>query len=136
MSGTIVHTKKCSGINQKPDDCNVSCDYTFTEDTSALRVVRAIDQDTVGIAQPSLPIENATALGVTSNSVLTGKEGEIITFGELEDPFFNFPASQPLFLGNDGLITATPPTMGVLTQIGHGMGPGKIFINIQDPICL
>lgn len=81
-------------------------------------------------------VDNATVFGITSTAGLAGENVQVIEFGEVEDASFNFPLNAPLFLGANGKVTDVPPVTGVLTQIGHSLGAGKIFLNIQDPICL
>jgi len=102
---------------------------------SATNVVRATSPTNVTLASPDT-IVNATVLGLATSATAIGGTTPVVTYGEFEDGSFNFPLNAPLFLSPTGMVTDIPPTTGVLTQLGYSLGTGKIFLNIQDPICL
>ena len=102
------------------------------ENISALRVVRQSDKDTIVTADSST-YTNSVPLGVSISSGATGVDIEVIQRGQINDFFFNFALNEPLFLGSNGMITVTPPTSGFVTQIGHGLGAGAIYIDLQKP---
>lgn len=77
-----------------------------------------------------------SVVGVAINSATTGNEVEVKTNGELQDSFFAFPFGDKLFLGVNGDITNTPPVNGTQVCIGHSLGIGAIFINIESEIIL
>jgi len=109
---------------------------TADESISALKLLQGTSNTNVSKAEPNITFIEATVLGLACNAGTTGDNIEVATYGEVSDPSFNFGVNEMLFLGPDGTITATPPTTGVLTRIGYGLGPGRIFLNIEDPICL
>ena len=75
-------------------------------------------------------------IGVALNTASIGDEVEIQTEKEIKDPFFNFSLGEKLFLGVNGEITNVPPMTGTHVCIGHGLGSGAIFINIESEIVL
>lgn len=109
--------------------------FTALEVISALKLVKADGIGTILKGFNNGTYEDAKILGVSLNALSVGAVGPVLLFGLLEDPFFNFPINAPLYLGLDGEITLTPPASGVYTVIvGKGIGPGAIFIDIQEPI--
>lgn len=118
------------------DAKRLSDDKTCGEDISALKLVRAINDDEVVLAKPDT-FSTSKVLGIAIQAGLTGEAITILLFGKVSDPFFNFPVNDPLFLSNNGEITNVPPVLPLQiysTNIGHSLGSGAIFINISDPI--
>jgi hypothetical protein len=109
---------------------------TCAVDISALQLVKAINDSEIAIATPD-DFSNAKVLGMALTAGTTGNQIEILLFGKLEDPFFNFTVNQPLFLKDNGVtsnVAPTLPTENFNTTIGHSLGTGAIFLNIQEPI--
>lgn len=105
-----------------------------SENISALKLVYA-DVLNCYLADNSDEIK-ASIVGVALNGAIIGQEVEILTGGELKDIFFTFALNEKLFLGLSGEITNIPPTNGFSVCIGHGLGSGAIFINIESEIVL
>ncbi len=103
------------------------------ETISALKLVVAVNDERVEIAEPD-NYNNSKVLGVAITGGNVNDEINIVTFGELKDSFFNFTLNEPLFLEANGTITETPPTTGFVVTIGHGLGSGAIFVNINEQI--
>lgn len=103
------------------------------EDISALKLIYQTDINTVEFADSTTYTESVV-LGLSLNSAVTGNDVEILTYGQHDDAFFNFSLNEPLFLGSNGNITNVEPATGFVTQIGHGLGAGGIFIDIKRPI--
>lgn len=125
LCGILETLQNGDGPNEKVTDSVIS----------ATCLVRATSPTNVDVGQPDTVV-NATVFGMATTAAVAGATTQVIEFGEVEDASFTFPLNAPLFLGVSGKVTDIPPTSGVLTQIGHSLGNGKIFINIQDPICL
>jgi hypothetical protein len=105
-----------------------------SENISALKLVYA-DVLNCYLADNSDELKTSV-IGVALNGANIGEEVEIKTSGELKDIFFNFSIGEKLFLGANGAITNTPPSSGYHVCIGHGLGSGAIFINIESEIVL
>lgn len=118
-------------------DIPLTISKIYAEIISALKAVTSISSTEVVKAEPDT-FTNAKVLGITLNGGITGFEGELIILGVLADPSFNFPVNDLLYLGTDGLITNVAPALPTVfsTTIGHSLGLGSIFINLQDPIAL
>ena len=106
-----------------------------TETISALKLVVPVDKDRVEIAEPSV-FADSMVLGVATTSGNNGDEIKVTTYGEIEDAFFNFPVNDLLYLGNNGTITNVAPSDPFHVSIGKSLGPGAIFIDIEQPIAL
>ena len=104
-----------------------------SEDISALRLVVATSETNIKLADKDL-YEDSKVLGLSITSGLTGENVKIITFGQVKDSFFTFTLNEPLYLGDNGIISQSPALLGFSTTIGHGLGNGAIFIDIQEPI--
>ena len=46
--------------------------------------------------------------------------------------FSGLSAGQPVFLGTDGFVTQTAPTVGLLQRIGRAMTSNKVFVSIGE----
>lgn len=103
---------------------------------SALQVVKLINADEVAIGSRNT-YNNSLILGIALNAAPSiGLNVKVQTFGVLEDPFFNFPLNDLLFLGLNGTITNVEPVNGTRTMIGKSLGSGAIFISITEPVIL
>jgi hypothetical protein len=110
--------------------------FKATTAMSALRLVKADSLTHVGLATNNSTYEAAQAIGVTLNAAGAGADVDVLLFGKLEDVFFTFPLGATLFVGTNGNITDVAPSSGFLTQIGHALGTGAIFINVEPPVSL
>jgi hypothetical protein len=106
---------------------------TCAEVISALKIVRAIN-DTEVVLADNLTYTNCKALGIALQAGNIGTEIDILLLGKVTDPAFTFTINEPLFLTAGGVITSTPPSNNFSVNIGHSLGNGAIFININEPI--
>lgn len=120
-------------IPKKKDTSSTIVSKIASETISALKLVTSISPTNVELANPD-NFENSKVIGVSIEGASTGQKFKILEFGELADPFFSFALNSPLFLGLDGVITDTPPSSDFNVTIGHSLGNGAIFIDIQEPI--
>lgn len=106
--------------------------YVASETISALRCINLISEIECKNGS-DVSYEDARITGISLTSGNTGQSVDVQTFGILEDAFFTFPIYAPLFCGANGEITSNS-TGNFLTQIGHSLGVGAIFINIRETI--
>lgn len=86
----------------------------------------------VELADKDNPIHAFNIIGM---SVSSGSEGSIIlvqTGGTILNGNWTWNENMPLWLGNNGDITQTPPETGFLMQIGIALSPSKILLEIQE----
>jgi hypothetical protein len=103
--------------------------FTASENIPALSLVYIYSDGTIRKGQTTTSAQ-ALVVGVTSASVAAGGAVLVQLFGELDNPAFTFSPNLSLFLNNNGVISATPPTTGFLMPIGQSLSVGSIFINI------
>jgi hypothetical protein len=109
--------------------------YRASTTISALKAVTAINANEIKYATKIGSVEDATVLGITLTGGGSTDPIFIQTDSELRDDFFNFPLGTMLFLGLNGEITADVPVPNEYrVKIGHSLGPGAIFISIEEPI--
>lgn len=106
------------------------------ETISALKVVKADSATTISLASSNSTNLVAQGLGVALQAGLFDDQIDVLYFGQLDDASFNFTLNAPLFLGLNGAITETPPVVGICKKIGHSLGLGSIFININQTVVL
>ena len=123
-------------LDQVPlPDKDTELDVEALENISALRVVRAVNATQVLKADTTDTFVEARALGVSVEAITSGAKGTVKFFGAIEDASFTFAAGAPLFLTQDGFFSDTQDPLSIFnTTIGHGLGPGAIFIDLQEPI--
>jgi hypothetical protein len=96
-----------------------------------------VGPNTVVLADPSGPTDlDATVLGLTLNTALNGDSVVCLLLGAYADPSFTFAENATLYLGANGLLTATEPVVGFMTRVGWGLGSGEIFLSLENPIIL
>ena len=107
------------------------------ENISALQLVYLSDSDTFMVADND-NYPTAVCAGIALNAATIGSSLDVQLFGKHEDPFWNFTLNEPLFLSDSvaGQTTETEPTNNHLVRIGHSLGSGAIFINIEDPVII
>jgi hypothetical protein len=105
----------------------------LSENISALKLVSAINLTEIKVSEPDT-FENSKVIGIAIEGGTTGEKKKILEFGELADAFFTFALNVPLFLGLNGVVTDAPQSVGFNVTIGHSLGSGAIFIDIQEPI--
>lgn len=79
-----------------------------------------------------------TAVGVVSEDINSGEVRTVITNGPVynEDWNWTVPVMSPLFVGSDGFLTTTPPSVISLQHVGYVTGQQSVVINIQPQIKL
>lgn len=102
---------------------------------SAHIVVYASDAGVVAADKDTLESQDRI-LGVTINAVSgAGQDVEIIGIGRITDPSFSFTPG-PIWLGDNGALTQTKPTVGLLVQVATAVTSTSIFVNIGPAIKL
>lgn len=110
--------------------------YIAGETISALQLIRLDGSQQARVAEPNTTFEEAKVIGMAIGTATAGNEVQVLTFGILDDPFFNFPVNEPLFLATGGSVTDAEPIVGYNVTAGTSLGTGSIFINVREPIQL
>lgn len=75
------------------------------------------------------------AIGILETDVLENESCAVVTNTNIENPLWDFsePASTPLYLTSTG-FSSTPPTSGLIQQIGYVVSPTTIYVDISNPV--
>lgn len=136
FTGTFDLVGQSGGPGPAADLTKTIVEVTAGESISALQLVYIDNSGLAMVATSDGSYLESRCVGMALTSIGLGNTGNIITFGEVVDPFFVFNDSDDLFLGLNGAITNIAPTTGHLTQVGSGLGLGKALINIKKTIIL
>lgn len=103
---------------------------------SALRIVW---EDADGLVHV-LDKDDGDHIGLIAGLTITatGTAGAVTVqrAGPVDDDAWAWVASGPIWLGDSGIPTQTPPTAGYDVQIGYAVSPTRIYLDIQPPINL
>lgn len=110
----------------------ITSNETCGENISALKCVYK-DSGVIGKSS-SDTLNKSYVFGISKQSGITGSQVNIVQFGILEDPFFNYAQGTLLFCDSNGSITDTCPSTGFRTKIGFSTGIGEIMVSIEEPI--
>lgn len=101
---------------------------------SALRVVRANGAGEAVYADHATGYDGV--VGITTTAVSMGAL-VTIQYGEaLSDGSWAWTPGQPIFLGVNGVLTATAPSSGAVVRVGRAVSATKIIVEIEQPIVL
>lgn len=75
-------------------------------------------------------------MGLTLNAAAQGDELDVLRFGEVVEPSWNWALDLPVYLGTNGLLTQTSPTTGFSLIVGFPVTATKLFLSIREPITL
>lgn len=81
---------------------------------------------------PSLTAANDADLivGVSTNAAADGGDVYVQTAGELAEPSWNWTPG-PVFAGNNGVLTQSPPTGAWIRQVGVAVAPTIMVVNLR-----
>lgn len=77
-----------------------------------------------------------SVLGITTNSALIGEDLVVVTFGEIQEGSWAWTQNLPIYLGDTGLLTQTPPLVGAAVELGIAIASDTILVRIQKSIFL
>ena len=89
--------------------------------------IRLADHDTVAQA--------GRIVGITQHAIMPGATGDVQVDGVMTEPSWSW-SHGPIFLGNNGNLTQTPPTTGFLLRLGRAVTATSILIGVQEPVIL
>lgn len=77
-----------------------------------------------------------SVLGITTNAALVGEDLNIVMFGEIQEGSWAWTQNLPIYLGDIGVLTQTPPTLGAAVELGIALTSDTILVRIQKSIFL
>lgn len=122
-SGSTEEVTKIAGVN-----------------LSGQRVVTTQSDGTVVYASNTDVSVASKPLWLTLNAALAGSAVTVLSSGELTEPGWAWTPGVPIFLGANGTLTQTPPTVGggaaFVQQVGSAEKPTEIFFAPRTAIVL
>lgn len=78
------------------------------------------------------------ALGVTLGAAILGSPVDILRAGDIVEPSWSWTLDEPVYLGNNGLLTQVPPVGPAVFQriIGFPIASDRLYISFREPIYL
>lgn len=83
----------------------------------------------VAPASASDPSQANTVIGITRGAAMPGASVDIAFGGEMEEPTWAWSLG-PIYLGENGALTQTPPPTGFVQRLGVALSPTKIAVLI------
>lgn len=117
----------------------IEFDVTAGFDISAYHlVVPRIVEGTVRLADNSVMSHSGRPIWLALTSALTGEAFTVLAAGLVTNPAWAW-AQAPIFLGENGELTQTPPAApdaSFSAQVGYAVGPASMFFERTAPILL
>lgn len=112
----------------------------FARSTSGpMSALRVVWEDADGLVH-TLDKDDGDHVGLIAGLTITatGVAGSVTVqrAGPVDDDAWSWATSGPIWLGDSGMPTQTPPTAGYDVQIGYAVSPTRIYLDIQPPINL
>lgn len=105
------------------------------ETISALRLVYENDNEEVFYIDQEDDININSILGLTITSASTGGNVSVRRTGIIDDDSWSWSVGR-IWLGANGALTQSPPSVGFDVLIGAAVSSTRIILNIQDSILL
>lgn len=129
---TAVITSSAQGPQGAPGQ---SDNFVYLLTAVPLNGHRAVASNSSGyLIYPDTTLENNTVLGITTGASSQEQLAQVQISGILTEPSWNWASNNPVFIGNMGLLTQTPPTSGSICVIGYAITSTKLFIDKQPAI--
>jgi hypothetical protein len=114
--------------------------YIAGETLSGHRVVALSTSNHVLYASNTNTSQLNTVLGITTGAALGGEYVNVKFAGMLVEPTWNWAPGLPVYLGANGVLTQTIPTLEngslFILYMGNPITPTTLYINIKIPIIL
>lgn len=75
-------------------------------------------------------------LGLSLNAAAIGDNVVVRFAGIAEEPSWTWTEGEPIFLGDDGVLTQTPPGIGSLIELGVALTATSVDVRVQEPVVL
>lgn len=127
----VCHGAACSGWVYWPESGTST--GTAAEDLGGHRAVYEA-ADGLRYASATDTANADAVLGITTGAATTGATARYRYDGELTFPATPFTPQNPVWLGESGQLTQTPPTSALSIIVGIAKTDSILQINIQQPI--
>lgn len=97
------------------------------------RAVHVAADGSARYASASLPATAAAVIGITAGAAALGASVSVQTGGRIVEPSWNWTPG-PVYLGESGLLSQTPPASGTVKEIGVALAATELLIDIKPEI--
>lgn len=121
-------------VNSLPKD-----PYIYKDSAQALsghRVVKYSSPNVVDYASASVLSDCLKIAGLTTGASNAGAKIRLLVQGEIVEPSWSWITNVPVYLGENGVLTQTPPSGGNILIAGMAISPTSLFFNPGAPIAL
>lgn len=113
----------------------IALPFTAGEPIGGHKGVRIAAGGIVRLASSDDPSQAGTVLGVSLTAADDGAGLDVAITGEVTETSWSW-AVGPVFLGQGGALTQSPPASGFVQQIGKAVGPNSLVVSLSTPIVL
>lgn len=103
---------------------------------SGHRALAATGDGHVRYASSAVLTDAHAVLGISLNAAADGAMVSIQHGGQIVEPSWNWTPQQPIFCGENGVLTQTAPTAGFVLIIATALSPTAIAVGIKQPIVI
>lgn len=124
-----------SGSQGPPGVPGASTQFEYHPAGTTLGGNRAVTLNSSGqLVYPDTTSPNSFVVGITTASAVLGELATVQIAGTQQEPGWNWTPGLPVFVGNTGILTQTPPSSGQVLVVGNATSPTKVHIDKQTPI--
>jgi hypothetical protein len=100
------------------------------------RVVILLSSDKIAYADATNISHANRVVGITTGAVSTNEEVYVQWGSEIEEPSWNWTPGDSIYVGANGVLTASTAGLSFVQRVGHAITPTKIFLKISEAILL
>jgi len=93
---------------------------------------RVVAVNAIGQAVYASSNSTLIPIGITLGAASAGADVAIQIAGEMKEPSWSWDVASPIFLGADGVLTQSPPGLGMLVFVGYPTGRTSFFIEFDS----
>lgn len=108
--------------------------YTATQSLGGQRAVVAVDATHIDYADKDTSAHEGNVIGITMGAIASGAQGPVQVRLTITEPSWNWTPGGLIFLGNNGLLTQTPPTAGFVMMLGTALSAIAMFVNLGESV--
>jgi hypothetical protein len=130
IESDIIELQADSGLNARTETAEAAEDIQAGQP-----VYKLAGLTTIGVARADT-IGKRNAVGVALEAKSSGLSCKYALYGALKLEVASLTPGSHYYIGDTGGITATPPTSGAVSLIGHALTTDVLNVRIERPIIL
>lgn len=77
--------------------------------------------------------EDRLPVGISLGAAAENAALQVQAGGEIVEPSWSWDVQTPVYMGVDGLLTQTPPSVGMFVIVGKPVSPTSMIISFSEP---